>query len=136
MKDLEIVPGTYAITKLRYITRSDMSLLLEEPFYSISRSPEETTVICREKVADEISWTTEGRENGFAAIRVAGQIAFDEVGVMSALSKVFAEENISIFALSTFDTDYVLLKEDKLHEAKVALIKAGYNVGNIQRAAA
>lgn len=136
MKNLEIVPGSYAICKLRYITRSDMSLLLEEPFYNVSKSPEETTVICREVVANEISWTTEAREDGFTAIRVAGQLAFDEVGVLAGLTAALAEAKISIFALSTFDTDYILLKTEALDAAKAALIAAGYSIEAMQRSAA
>lgn len=136
MKNLEIVPGSYAICKLRYITRSDMSLLLEEPFYNVSKSPEETTVICREVVANEISWTTEAREDGFTAIRVAGQLAFDEVGVLAGLTAALAEAKISIFALSTFDTDYILLKAEALDAAKAALTAAGYSIEVMQRSAA
>ena len=136
MKNLEIVPGRYAICKLRYITRSDMSLLLEEPFYNVSKSPEETTVVCREVVANEMSWTTEAREDGFSAIRVAGQIAFDETGVLAGLSAVLADAQISIFALSTFDTDYILLKTEALDAAKKALETAGYTIGALQKSAA
>jgi hypothetical protein len=134
MRHLEIVPGRYAVCKLRYITRTDLALLVTEPFYSITKSPEETTVVCRESTADVFEWVKEGRENGFVALRVAGQIAFDEAGVLAQMSDVLAEKDISIFAISTYDTDYILMREESQKVAIAALEKAGYEVKRLQRA--
>ena len=68
------------------------------------------------------------REDGWLAFRVAGQMDFSLTGVLAGLSAVLAQAGISIFAVSTFDTDYVLVKQDRLAAALAALESAGYGL--------
>ena len=67
-------------------------------------------------------------ELGWQAFEVVGPLDFSLTGIMSNISTVLANEKISIFAISTFDTDYVLVKSDKFEAAKAALIKNNYQV--------
>lgn len=68
------------------------------------------------------------REDGWRAFRVAGQMDFGLTGVLAGLSAILAQAAISIFALSTFDTDYILVKEEKLTKALEVLELAEYEV--------
>jgi len=66
------------------------------------------------------------REAGWACIKVLGPLDFGLTGILADISRVLAEEEISIFAVSTFDTDYILIKQDSVSKAVTALEKAGY----------
>ena len=72
-------------------------------------------------------------EDGWRALKLEGPIPFQEVGVLSALSGTLAREGLSLFAISTFDTDYVLVKEHDLEAAVAALRDAGYAVSTAPR---
>ncbi|MBO4932055.1 MAG: ACT domain-containing protein, partial [Clostridia bacterium] len=71
--------------------------------------------------------TTE-REDDWRALRVAGKLDFALVGILAELSAVLARRNIGIFAVSTYNTDYIFLKNARFEEAVSALEKAGYPV--------
>jgi hypothetical protein len=65
-------------------------------------------------------------ERGWRCLRVAGSLAFSAVGVISSLCGPLAASGVSIFAISTFDTDYLLVKADDLPAAVAALTAAGH----------
>lgn len=65
-------------------------------------------------------------EEGWRAFKLEGPIPFEEIGVLSALSGSLAAAGLSVFAISTFDTDYILVKEARIAEAMDALRKAGF----------
>ena len=66
-------------------------------------------------------------EDGWRALKLEGPIPFEEIGVLSALAGSLAGAGLSVFALSTFDTDYILVKETSLAAALEALGKAGFS---------
>ena len=66
-------------------------------------------------------------EEGWRALKLEGPIPFEEVGVLSALSGTLAGAGLSVFAISTFDTDYILVKEAHLAAALDALAKVGFS---------
>ncbi|OQX62500.1 MAG: hypothetical protein B5M51_06030 [Anaerolinea sp. 4484_236] len=69
---------------------------------------------------------SEKSEKDWACIKVLGPLDFALTGILARISNVLAEAEISIFALSTYDTDYVLVKSNTLLASKKALKKAGY----------
>ena len=76
-------------------------------FFSITKSPEEISVVCEEGRLDP----TIRAETGWLAIKVAGPMSLSSVGVLASLVKPLADEGVSVFAISTFDTDYLLIQE-------------------------
>ncbi len=68
------------------------------------------------------------REDGWSMLRIEGQLDFSLVGVLAELSKTLAEENIGIFAVSTYNTDYILTRTSQFPEAVTALHAAGYDI--------
>ncbi|MDD5944711.1 MAG: ACT domain-containing protein [Clostridia bacterium] len=66
------------------------------------------------------------REDGWKAFRIDGQLDFSLVGILAPIAGILAEERICIFALSTFDTDYILIKKENEKRAASALEKNGY----------
>jgi hypothetical protein len=92
------------------------------PLLSITRTGEETSVVCLRENAPRGARV----EDGWRALKLVGPIPFEETGVLSALSGSLASAGLSVFAISTFDTDYILVKEARLADALEALRKAGF----------
>ena len=67
-------------------------------------------------------------ETGFTAMRVAEVLDFSLTGIFSKISGILAQEKVSIFAVSTFDTDYILVKEKNLQRSLRALKSGGYQI--------
>ena len=88
------------------------------------RSREELSIVCREDVVP----LDVRQEKGWRAFMVEGPLDFGLTGVLAAIAGPLAVAGISIFAMSTFHTDFILVKEDKLEAATQALIAAGHNV--------
>lgn len=93
---------------------------------SLTRTPDELSIVCEEKfVPEEVS-----AERGWRALKVNGPLDFSLIGILAALATTLAAAEISIFALSTYNTDYLLLKEANLARAFKALESAGYTLTN------
>ncbi len=91
---------------------------------SITSTDDELSVVCAaEPVPDDVQHTT-----GWRAFKVRGPLDFGLVGVLAGLSSTLADAGVSIFAISTYDTDYVLVRDEKLDTAGAALRAAGYVV--------
>lgn len=95
------------------------------PFCALIRSEDELTLICDE---DEIPEDVRA-ERGWRALSVHGPLDFGLTGVLAGLAAPLAAAGIPIFAISTFDTDHVLVAEDRLPDALAALRAAGHDVG-------
>ena len=87
------------------------------PFVSITRTATELSVVCRQEAVPEGVRC----ERGWRCLRVAGTLDFSLVGVLASLLNPLAEAGISVFVVSTFDTDYLLVKEDNLEAATEVL---------------
>ena len=93
-------------------------------FFSATRTPDELSIVCLEQNVPEGLQC----ERGWRAFKVQVPLAFSETGVLVSLAAPLAEEGISLFAVSTYDTDYVLVKEGALEPATTALRSAGHEV--------
>jgi len=88
---------------------------------SITRTPTELSVVCRE--TPDLPGQVEA---GWRCSVVDGTLEFDQVGILASLAQPLAEAGVSIFVLSTYDTDYLLVKEEKLDLAIETLRAAGH----------
>ena len=95
-------------------------------FWSVTCTDEEISVVLPEQVVPA-HWKA---ERGWRCLKVLGPLDFDLTGVLASLSVPLAEARVSIVAISTYDTDYVLVREDSLEEAKRALLGYGHSVRN------
>ena len=103
--------------------------VLSQQFFAITRTPDELSLVVQEDL--ELPGTR--REAGWSCIKVLGPLDFGLTGILAGISKVLADEAVSLFAVSTFDTDYILVKEDKVSQAVAALKKAGYQFSDEAR---
>ena len=93
-------------------------------FWSVTRSDSELSVVCREEDVPEDA----SAERGWCALEVAGPLDFSLTGVVASLVSPLADAAVPIFVLSTFDTDYLLVREPDLPRAAEALRGAGHTI--------
>ena len=101
------------------------SLNLKSDLFFLARTDEEISLVCRTE--DTPVCTTE-RDDGWRAFRVEGMLDLSLVGILSKLSAVLAENSIGLFAVSTYNTDYILVKAGNFDRALAILSEAGYEV--------
>ncbi len=105
---------------------------LEGGFFCVVRTSAELSIVCLEKVCSEKVCTADHLlngarvERGWIALKLEGPFPFSMTGVLASFVQPLADVRISVFAISTFDTDYVLIKRDKLEEAVSALAVSGH----------
>lgn len=118
---LEFLEGLWAVSRLE----ADAALpawACEAEWFSISRTADELSIVSPAHsvpagVMAEMPWTM---------FRVAGQLDFDEVGILAQLTRVLAEADIAVFVVSTFDTDYILVRDADATGARDCLELAGH----------
>ena len=96
---------------------------LSKPFYFIGKTDEEISIVC---LTSETPSHTVAREDGWNAFRVEGILDFSMIGLLSRISMCLAHNEISIFAVSTFNTDYILVKKEDFSKALNVLAKEGF----------
>jgi hypothetical protein len=118
---LSILEETYIIHKLDQSTNVPEELI-ECEFYSLSNSQEEISLVCPEQILIQ----SENSSPNWKCLKVAGPLDLNLTGILAGLSDTLSKAKISIFAISTFETDYVLIQKQVLETAKSALKSAGY----------
>ncbi|GLX76884.1 amino acid-binding protein [Thalassotalea insulae] len=98
--------------------------VFEAPIFFIAKTFEETSLV----LPSNIDIDSEDVEPDWQALEVVGPLDFSLTGILSSISTVLANEKISIFAISTFDTDYILVKSNKINHAVTALRNNNYQV--------
>jgi len=98
--------------------------LLAAQFCSITRSAEELSIICPTNLAP----SGFHHELGWKLLKIEGPFEFSEIGILASVAAPLAKANIGILAISTFDTDYLLVKKDDLAQVKAALQSAGHHL--------
>ena len=121
--DLVVLDGRCAICRLSPDAPIP-SWALGGPFCSITRTPDELSVVCAEGTVPE----NVRCERGWRCMRIAGPLDFALTGVLASLAVPLREAGVSLFAVSTFDTDYLLVKDSDLEWAVAALVRAGHRV--------
>lgn len=104
----------------------DYSLVnLESEYCFIGKTDEERSLVCAES---EIPSNVIKREDGWKAICICGVLDFSLIGILSEIAAVLADNAISIFAVSTYNTDYILIKSEDYQRGLEALKSAGYEI--------
>ena len=122
---LRVVPGSLAIARLEPgAAIPAWALAAGAAFASVTRTADELSIVCAEAVVPEAVRS----ERGWRALAVRGPLDFALTGVLAALLAPLADAGVSVFALSTFDTDWLLVKQELLARAVAALRAAGHAV--------
>lgn len=121
---LVLLQNEFAVCKLDKVQEIDW----HDAFISLTKTADEVSLVCRVDCMPQ-GCTVNAP---WRAFRVAGKLDFSLTGVLSRISAVLAESKISIFAISTYNTDYILVPAVQCGDAVSALSAAGYNVANGQ----
>lgn len=119
---LSLLPEDYVIARLPADAPVPAGVLEAKGFVSVSRTADELSIVCPQAVALQAPKL----DGGWRTLKLHGPFAFDEVGILAALLAPLAEARIGIFAVSTFDTDYLLVKATELPHALATLRAAGH----------
>ncbi len=119
---LKILEDTYQVIRLKPKEEIPFEKLEKEEFYSITRTEEELSIVAKSTVNIE----SEVIEKNWKMIKIDGILDFSLIGILAKISTILANAGISIFALSTYNTDYLLLKEEKIKEARKVLEENNY----------
>ena len=119
---LYLLNGQFSVCKVSDYSKVDLT----RPFCFIEKTDEENSLVCEtEAVPDN---TTE-REDGWKAFRIMGTLDFSLVGILAKISALLAKAEIGIFAISTYNTDYILTKEADYDRTLQILTENGYKTG-------
>lgn len=118
---LAVVAGEFTIH--RFDPAAEVPPALDgQPFCWIARTDAELSIVCRSALEiDSVK-----QSNGWSCLKVQGPLDFELTGILAGIAEVLARARISTFALSTFDTDYLLVKSDQRELATTTLEDAGY----------
>lgn len=119
--ELKVINCRFSVCKIK--DGKDVDFTDEYVFFS--KTDEEISLVCRSELVPKDCIAV---EEGWKGFRVQGELDFSLIGILSKLSAILAEQGISIFAISTFNTDYILVKEEKFAEARDALLKNNYKI--------
>ncbi|MBW4720156.1 ACT domain-containing protein [Saccharothrix obliqua] len=121
---VDVRPGEYAIARLAADAPVPAGLLDAAGLVSVTRTPDELSVVCPAGVVPD----TTTAQRGWRLLTVRGPLEFTLTGIMAALSGELAAAGVSLFALSTYDTDHLLVKDADLERAVRALRANGHEV--------
>ena len=119
--ELQIMPPAMTVCRVA----SEAVLRLDGDLVFIGKTDEEYSLVCP---TDCVPAQTVEREDGWRCFRIRGVLDFSLIGILAKISTILAENRIGIFVVSTFNTDYVLVKAENLDRAMGLLAEAGYTV--------
>ena len=95
-----------------------------EDFVSITKTEDELSIVCKEKYVSENVTS----ERDWRILKILGPLDFSLVGILSKITSTLALHSISVFAISTYDTDYILVKDSTISKTIEVLEKEGYKI--------
>ncbi|MCH5345441.1 MAG: ACT domain-containing protein [Acetatifactor sp.] len=119
--EIKRIDDSFSICKVKDYSKVNF----DSEYYFIGRTDEEYSLVCITKnVPDNVI----ERDDNWKAFRIQGVLDFSLIGILSQISTVLAENQIGIFAISTYNTDYILTKKDNYDKALKVLSDAGYKI--------
>lgn len=119
--DIKIIPADFSICKVENYE----GININDEFCFIGKTDEEKSLCCQ---TESVPYNVTDRDDGWKAFRIEGVLDFSLIGILSKISGLLAEEKIGIFAVSTYNTDYIFVKQENLDRAINVLEDAGYNI--------
>jgi len=118
---LKIIPADLSVCKVTDYAGVDLTA----DYTFIGKTEEENSLVCQTVLVPE---NAVEREDGWRAFRIEGMLDFSLIGILAEISGILADNRIGIFAISTYNTDYVLTKKENFPKAMEALKNAGYEI--------
>ncbi|MBQ3471005.1 MAG: ACT domain-containing protein [Clostridia bacterium] len=119
--ELKVLEYDLTVCKVASVEKID----LNKDFFFVGKTDEEISLVC---ATEDTPLNTVEREDGWKAFRIQGVLDFSLIGILSKISTVLADNQIGIFAVSTYNTDYILVKNENFDKAIAALKNNGYEI--------
>ena len=119
--ELKKLPYNLTVCKIK----SELEIDLNKDFYFIGKTEDEISLVC---ITGDTPQNTIERDDGWKCFRIQGVLDFSLIGIIAEISAILAENKIGIFAVSTFNTDYILVKEEHFEKALKLLSMNGYKI--------
>ena len=119
--EIRKINNTFSVCKVKDFSQVN----LDSVYCFTGKTDEENSLVC---ITSDVPDNVTERDDGWKAFRIQGVLDFSLIGILSKLSTLLAENDIGIFAISTYNTDYILTKENDYFKALDILSKAGYKV--------
>lgn len=123
MPDMDIKPLEYDFSVCKVADLSEVNVADE--FVFIGKTDEEISLVC---LTCSVPENVTEKSDGWKGFRVCGVLDFSLVGILSGISGVLADAGIGIFAVSTYNTDYIFVKQENFKKSLALLAKAGYRI--------
>jgi len=117
--ELQKIERDFSVCKIAHIDQIDFS----QEFVFLSKTADEASLVCETKYTPH---NVIASESGWKALKVSDMLDFGMIGVIAKISNILAEAELSIFVISTYNTDYILLKAESLDRGIQALARNGY----------
>lgn len=119
--EIKTIDAVFSICKLKDYS----DVIFDSEFFFLGKTDEEYSLVClTENVPDNVV----ERDDNWKAFRIQGVLDFSLIGILSRISTLLADNQIGIFAVSTYNTDYILTKQDDYDKALKVLSDAGYEI--------
>ena len=99
--------------------------MLKEEYCFIGKTDEELSLVC---LTSKVPENTTEREDGWKAFRIQGILDFSLIGILAPIAGILAENKVGIFAVSTYNTDYIFVKKENFEKAASFLLENGYSI--------
>ncbi len=120
---MKLRPLTYDLSVCK--VEDLMALHVSSEIFFIGKTDEEISLVCETAAVPS---KTIAREDGWKAMRIEGILDFSLMGILSRITTILADNKIGIFAVSTYNTDYILVKEENFNRALTCLETSGYEI--------
>ena len=120
---MELKKLPYDLTVCKVASLADVDQ--DSEFFFLGKTDEELSLVCR---TEDVPAVTVERDDGWKGFRIEGVLEFSMIGILSKLSGILAENEIGLFAVSTYNTDYILVKEANFAKALAVLAAEGYTI--------
>lgn len=118
---LKKIEGDFSVCKIEDITQVNFN----DEFCFFARTDDEISLVCK---SENVPCNTIDREDNWSAFRIEGVLDFSLIGILAKISEILAENSIGIFVVSTYNTDYIMVKNENFDRAMEVLREKGYQI--------
>ncbi len=126
--NLSLLKGRFVVCRLEPSEQVPQWAFSDKSFCSVTYTRDELSILCRESAVPKDMPKDIKQETGWRLFKVAGPLDFALTGILASMAEPLARAGVSIFAISTYDTDYLMVKEEKLELAQRTLKEAGHSI--------
>lgn len=119
--EIKIIDFDFSVCKVENYSLTNM----DSEYCFIGKTDEENSLVC---ITSDVPTNVIERDDGWKAFRIQGILDFSLIGILAKISGILADNKIGIFAISTFNTDYILTKQENYKKALNLLRDAGYEI--------